>query len=40
VIIGTALYPSLILKRGEASVQDKVGAVAPAQETEGLVARP
>jgi NADH-quinone oxidoreductase subunit M len=40
VIIGTALYPTLILKRGEASVQDKVGAVAPAQEAEGLVARP
>jgi NADH-quinone oxidoreductase subunit M len=40
VIIGTALYPALILKRGEASVQDKVGAVAPAQEADGLAARP
>jgi NADH-quinone oxidoreductase subunit M len=40
VIIGTALYPTLILKRGEASVQDKVGAVAPAQEENGLAARP
>jgi len=40
VIIGTALYPTLILKRGEASVQDKVGAVAPAQEEDELAARP
>jgi NADH-quinone oxidoreductase subunit M len=40
VIIGTALYPTLILKRGEASVQDKVGAVTPAQEADGLAARP
>ena len=40
VIIGTALYPTLILKRGEASVQDKVGAVAPAQEADGLAVRP
>ena len=40
VIIGLALYPTLILQRGEASVQDKVGAVAPAQEADGLAARP
>ncbi|MDQ2676254.1 MAG: NADH-quinone oxidoreductase subunit M [Actinomycetota bacterium] len=40
VIIGAALYPALILKRGEASVQDKVGAVAPAQEADGLAVRP
>jgi NADH-quinone oxidoreductase subunit M len=38
VIVGTALYPTLILKRGEASVQDKVGAVAPAQEANELAA--
>ena len=41
VIIGTALYPTLILKRGEASVQDKVGAVTAAEEPEGgLAAKP
>ena len=41
VIIGTALYPTLILKRGEASVQDKVGAVKAAEEPEGgLAANP
>ena len=40
VIIGIALYPSLILQRGEASVQDKVGAVTTAQEDSGLAARP
>jgi NADH-quinone oxidoreductase subunit M len=40
VIIGTALYPTLILNRGEAAVQDKVGAVAPAQEADELVSRP
>jgi NADH-quinone oxidoreductase subunit M len=38
VIVATALYPTLILKRGEASVQDKVGAVAPAQEANELAA--
>ncbi len=27
VIVGLALYPGLILERGEASVQDKLGAV-------------
>ncbi len=40
VIVGTALYPTLILKRGEASVQDKLGAVNAAQEADGLAARP
>ena len=40
VIVGMALYPSLILKRGEASVQDKVGAVAPAEEADGLAVSP
>ncbi len=40
VIVGTALYPTLILKRGEASVQDKVGAVTTAQEADGLAVRP
>jgi NADH-quinone oxidoreductase subunit M len=39
VIVGTALYPTLILKRGEASVQDKVGAVAAAKSDE-VVAKP
>ncbi|CAN5170612.1 NADH-quinone oxidoreductase subunit M [soil metagenome] len=34
VIVALALYPSLILKRGEASIQDKVGAVAAAQQAE------
>lgn len=33
VILATALYPSLILKRGEASVQDKLGAVTAAEES-------
>jgi hypothetical protein len=33
VIVGLALYPGLILERGEASVQDKLGAVTqPADE--------
>ncbi len=32
VIVALALWPGLILERGEASVQDKIGAVAPAQE--------
>jgi NADH-quinone oxidoreductase subunit M len=36
VIIGLALYPSLILKRGEASVQDKVGAVTSQGADDGL----
>jgi len=40
VIVGTALYPTLILKRGEASVQDKLGAVNAVQEADGLAARP
>ncbi len=40
VIVGIALYPSLILQRGEASVQDKVGAVTTAQEDSELAARP
>ena len=40
VIVGTALYPTLILKRGEASVQDKLGAVTTAQEAGGLAVRP
>ena len=40
VIIGIALYPTLILQRGEASVQDKVGAVTSAQEDTELAARP
>ncbi len=40
VIVGIALYPSLILQRGEASVQDKVGAVTTAQEADGTAARP
>jgi len=34
VIVATALYPALILERGEASVQDKVGAVAAASADE------
>ena len=33
-IVALALYPSLILKRGEASIQDKVGAVASSQPSE------
>ncbi|MDX6586672.1 MAG: NADH-quinone oxidoreductase subunit [Solirubrobacterales bacterium] len=40
VIVGIALYPTLILQRGEASVQDKVGAVTTAQEESELAARP
>ncbi len=41
VILGTALYPSLILKRGEASVQDKLGAVTAAEESaDELAVRP
>ncbi len=40
VIVATALYPALILKRGEASVQDKVGAVTAAQENGDLAVRP
>jgi NADH-quinone oxidoreductase subunit M len=40
VIVGIALYPTLILQRGEASVQDKVGAVTSAQEESELAARP
>jgi len=39
VIVAVALYPSLILKRGEASVQDKLGAVA-AQTSDDVVVRP
>ena len=38
VIIAAALYPTLILQRGEAAVQDKVGAVQSG--TEGVAARP
>jgi len=34
VIVALALYPGLILERGEASVQDKLGAVAEATENE------
>ncbi|HEY8466437.1 MAG TPA: NADH-quinone oxidoreductase subunit M [Solirubrobacterales bacterium] len=34
VIVGLALYPGLVLERGEASVQDKVGAVLAAAECE------
>ncbi len=40
VIVGIALYPTLILQRGEASVQDKVGAVTTAQEENELAVRP
>ncbi len=42
VIVGAALYPSLILKRGEASVQDKVGAVSAAVDSpsEEVAAKP
>ncbi len=41
VILAAALYPTLILTRGEASVQDKVGAVTAAQEpASDLAARP
>jgi NADH-quinone oxidoreductase subunit M len=40
VIIGTALYPTLVLKRGEASVQDKVGAVTAQEQSGDLVSRP
>ena len=32
VIVAAALYPGLILERGEASIQDKVGAVSAARE--------
>ena len=39
VIVGLALYPGLVLKRGEASVQDKVGAVAAAQGSQELADR-
>lgn len=34
VIVALALYPGLVLERGEASVQDKVGAVAGTAELE------
>ncbi len=34
VIIGLALYPGLVLERGEASVQDKVGAVVEPDDEE------
>ena len=34
VIVGLALYPGLVLERGEASVQDKIGAVAGTAELE------
>ncbi len=33
VIVGLALYPGLITKRADTAVQDKIGAVAPAQTT-------
>jgi NADH-quinone oxidoreductase subunit M len=40
VIVGLALYPGLILERGEASVQDKVGAVtAVAEGAEEAIAK-
>jgi NADH-quinone oxidoreductase subunit M len=35
VIVGLALYPGLILDRGEASVQDKIGAVTAATDDTG-----
>jgi NADH-quinone oxidoreductase subunit M len=38
VIVGLALYPGLILDRGEASVQDKIDAIAVAQGTDETVA--
>ena len=39
VIVAISLYPTLILKRGEASVQDKLGAVAAAT-TDEVVTKP
>jgi NADH-quinone oxidoreductase subunit M len=38
VIVGLALYPGFILDRGEASVQDKIGAIAVARGTDETVA--
>jgi NADH-quinone oxidoreductase subunit M len=38
VIVGLALYPGFILDRGEASVQDKIGAIALARGTDETVA--
>ena len=37
VIVGLALYPGLILERGEASVQDKIGAVTAGHAEEAAV---
>jgi NADH-quinone oxidoreductase subunit M len=38
VIVGLALYPGLILDRGEASVQDKISAITAAQNPDEVVA--
>lgn len=40
VIVALALYPGVVLERGEASVQDKIGAVATAAEAENLNLEP
>jgi NADH-quinone oxidoreductase subunit M len=38
VIVGLALYPGLILDRGEASVQDKISAITASQNPDEVVA--